>query len=140
MFKMEVLSPENVKLGRVLCLRSQEVPYFRKFAYKIFFNYRMKILHPCMTKIKINTIHNIININKSENSMLKNIVQANISDFRMKKKINFRTIYFIIHKTKIPLEVIKMYLHNLISNSNFFKKGTLSKLEIVVLFSNCLIK
>lgn len=39
MLKMGVVSQENVKLGRVLCLRRQKVPYFRKVSYKIFLNY-----------------------------------------------------------------------------------------------------
>ena len=39
MLKIEEVSQENGKLGRVLYLRRQQVPYFRKFSYKIFLNY-----------------------------------------------------------------------------------------------------
>ena len=39
LLKMGVVSQENVKLGRVLCLRRQEAPYFTKVSHKTFLNF-----------------------------------------------------------------------------------------------------
>lgn len=38
MFKLEPVSQENVKLGRSLSLRMQEIPYFSNFSYELFLN------------------------------------------------------------------------------------------------------